>query len=575
MPFAILMALWEYKVITSGKGGFATPALLESYLNQLGTEEWEIVEFRTQPDNFLAFSGLARRLTQREWTLEAAASAAAKVEADKLRAEFAAKFQAGTTGADPAAGKDADSGGPTRDDTFRRPRDTEYDQDPYALDDSSTEEEAVPLEDQLPTFFEAVRPHMRRNQKGPGYSVGVEYLLKKFEMLEEDLNVAFKEIGFELPEDEDDKPVYIEYDGDIYWVNINRRGELWLNTREKPRAAFKVVKGNRITPETEQPEEVQPKEQQPPREQRRRDRDGRERDNPRRDSQVRENQTREAQSKEAQHSEKPAVPIDAPSESSEVASVAEANAPQAGPAQAQEPVRPSQKEAAPPQPLPTGHDLLTKLRPMMRRSRGGWSGTISYLSRAMRHTDADLMTALATIGLMPPATPGEKAPIVESSGFGYWLNKDGRGGMWINVRDARRLRHDEKSGKREEGATTSSEEAPSQGEQPAADVVATDAVAVVAESAPVTGIEQVSRVEPPQAEVPVAVTEIKAEPKPEPVPAPVDPDVDQPLAELEAAVRRLFPAEAERVDERGGDLHRLLRLANRQRAARATSAERK
>ena len=37
------MALWEYKVITSGKGGFATPALLESYLNQLGKEEWEIV----------------------------------------------------------------------------------------------------------------------------------------------------------------------------------------------------------------------------------------------------------------------------------------------------------------------------------------------------------------------------------------------------------------------------------------------------------------------------------------------------------------------------------------------------
>ena len=67
------MALWEYKVITSGKGGFATPALLESYLNQLGTDEWEIIEFRAQPDNPLAFHGLARRPTQRDWTLEAAA----------------------------------------------------------------------------------------------------------------------------------------------------------------------------------------------------------------------------------------------------------------------------------------------------------------------------------------------------------------------------------------------------------------------------------------------------------------------------------------------------------------------
>ena len=36
------MAVWEYKVISSGKGGFATPALLESFLNQLGTDEWAV-----------------------------------------------------------------------------------------------------------------------------------------------------------------------------------------------------------------------------------------------------------------------------------------------------------------------------------------------------------------------------------------------------------------------------------------------------------------------------------------------------------------------------------------------------
>src|SRR5277367_5692974 len=91
------MAVWEYKVISSGKGGFATPALLESFLNQLGTDEWEIVEFRTQPDNPLALSGLARRPTQRDWTLEDAAAAAARTVVEKLRAEFAAKFKAGTS----------------------------------------------------------------------------------------------------------------------------------------------------------------------------------------------------------------------------------------------------------------------------------------------------------------------------------------------------------------------------------------------------------------------------------------------------------------------------------------------
>ena len=57
------MSVWEYKVITSGKGGFATPALMESFLNQLGKEEWEIISFAAQPDNMLAFTGLARRLS--------------------------------------------------------------------------------------------------------------------------------------------------------------------------------------------------------------------------------------------------------------------------------------------------------------------------------------------------------------------------------------------------------------------------------------------------------------------------------------------------------------------------------
>jgi hypothetical protein len=79
------MALWEYKIISSGKGGFGSPALLETHLNQLGKDEWEIIAFHTQPDNPLAFQGLARRTTQRDWTLEDAAAAAAKAEAENPR----------------------------------------------------------------------------------------------------------------------------------------------------------------------------------------------------------------------------------------------------------------------------------------------------------------------------------------------------------------------------------------------------------------------------------------------------------------------------------------------------------
>ena len=54
------MAIWEYKVISSGKGGFATPVMMEKFLNDLGKEEWEIIEFTTPADNPLADPQLVR-----------------------------------------------------------------------------------------------------------------------------------------------------------------------------------------------------------------------------------------------------------------------------------------------------------------------------------------------------------------------------------------------------------------------------------------------------------------------------------------------------------------------------------
>lgn len=453
------MSLWEYKVITSGKGGFATPALLETYLNQLGTEEWEIVEFRTQPDNFLAFSGLARRPTQRDWTLEAAAAAAARAEADKLRAEFAAKFQAATNPGQSAPLTKEEEAKVNRDEGFRRPRDTDSDQDPYALDDSAEEAEEIPPEDQLPTFFEAVRPHMRRNQKGPGHSVGIDYLVKKFEMLEDDLMAALLEIGFALPDDEDDKPVYVEYDGDIYWLNVNRRGEVWINTREKPRPVFKTVKAIRLTPEEPQSEQADPQESQQSGEERE-PREGRES----REQKRNENRARRQEQQRAQQQQQSA---EAPSADAENAS-APSSPDSEGTADASEaqPAEKPQREQAPAAPLPAGLDLLEKVRPMMRRSRGGWSGTISYLARALRHSEADLVAAMGTIGLVVAQGQGEKAPLVECGPFAYWLNKDGRGGIWINAREARRMRHEQKAAAgadapvADQAATVPSAEAP-------------------------------------------------------------------------------------------------------------------
>jgi hypothetical protein len=391
------MSLWEYKVITSGKGGFATPALLEKFLNDLGRDEWEIVEFRTSPDNMLAFSGLARRSTQRDWTLQDAAAAAAKAEAEKLRAEFEAKFKAAT-----APG----GGGPEErpasfleekiapDDGFRKPVDTSHDAEPEDEEDAKADEWdklTAAEEDELPTFFEAIRPHMRRNQRGPGMSVGVDYLAKKWDQSEDDLKGALAECGFVVPADEDAKVEHVEYDGDLYWLNVNRRGELWINMKEKPRPVFKPVKAQKVI--VEEPVKAEHRGQKME--------DG---------GQRTEDGGQKTEDAGAQRTE-PEIHVP----KSEVAP----------------------EPAGAPGSMPQGTAVLDKIRPHMRRNRRGpgGSGSTTFLSRALRVSEADLRAAFVGLGLTMPATPNDKPVYVEIGNEVWWLNSDSRGGLWINGRE--------------------------------------------------------------------------------------------------------------------------------------------
>ena len=380
------MALWEYKVITSGKGGFASPALLEKFLNELGRDEWELVHFHPQPDNVLAFTGLARRSTQRDWSLEDAITTAAKAEAEKLRAEFAAKFQAATTPApaaeDKAASfleeKSAPDGG------FRKPVDTSSDADPDAPEAEKDEWDQLNEENELPTFFDALKPHMRRNQRGPGMSVGVDFLAKKWDLAEEDVKGALVECGMQIPADENSAPVYVDYDGDLYWVNINRRGELWINTREKPRPVFRVVQGTRVASDVAAPEAEQ---------------------------------------------RRPAA-VEAAGGAAGTEAGSEA-------APAEKPAAANQRSGGGPAALPAGPALLERIRPLMRRNRRepGGSGSASFLSRALKCTEADLVVAFQALGLVVPATAGDAPVNVEVGPDLWWLNLDSRGGLWINGRE--------------------------------------------------------------------------------------------------------------------------------------------
>lgn len=363
------MPIWEYKVITSGKGGFASPAMMEKFLNDLGKEEWEIIAFHSAPENALAFNGLARRSTQRDWTLADAAATAAKAEADRLRAEFEAKFK----GLAPMSeAVEVEAPAQATDDGFRRPVDTSRDQDPDAHDEEHDEWDQLAVEEELPTFFDAIKPHMRRNQRGAGQSVGVDYLAKKWGFEEADITAALKECGFVVPEDEDAAPHYLEYDGDLYWVNINRRGEVWINTKEKPQPKFRVVVGAPVA-------------------------------------------VAEPEKENAKGEHKPQEKKSAPEK------------PETKAAEASEAVA-----------LPSGAELLELIRPKMRRNRhdAGGSGSASFLSRALRCKEADLLAAFVTMGLVVPMEGGDKPAPVEIGDELWWLNRDQRGGVWINGKPA-------------------------------------------------------------------------------------------------------------------------------------------
>lgn len=391
------MSNWEYKVITSGKGGFASPTLLEKFLNDLGQEAWEIIQFHTQPDNPLAFTGLARRTAERDWTLEDAAKAAARAEANKLRAEFEAKFKAANSSSSAPAG--VEPGGETflaeekvgTDDGFRRLRDTSRDSDPDAPEEESgapkDEWDQLAAEDELPTFFDALRPHMRRNQRGPGMSVGVDYLAKKWKLDEADIKGALVECGMQIPADENAKPVYVEYEGDLFWVNINRRGEIWINTREKPQPVFRVVQAKRVAEEP--------------------------------------------------------VPALAPAPAP-AADAAEIPASQ--PTRAERMAQPEPRPAAAPLPAgqpqtaPMPRTYLGKLRGLMRRNRRGqgWSGSFPFLTKALKIDQAGLLAHLAEHGVTLAPDGAEKPIFHEEDDFLYWMNKNQRGEIWINARRARR-----------------------------------------------------------------------------------------------------------------------------------------
>jgi hypothetical protein len=243
-------------------------------------------------------------------------------------------------------------------------------------------------------------------------SVGVDHLAKKWGMGEDDIMAALKECGFAIPDDEDAPAEYLEYDGDLFWVNVNRRGEIWVNTKEKPRAVFKTQKAERFVPEVKEGapapagDASAPAEAPVPAEAKER-RDDRPERGERSDHGKPERGERGDRGDRGER----------------------------GPKETRGQDR-GQGGGGGGKHLPEGPALLDRIKPLMRRNRGGegGSGSAGFLSRGLKCREPELMAAFNALGLHLPAAPGEPATEVVIGDALWWLNKDHRGGVWINAR---------------------------------------------------------------------------------------------------------------------------------------------
>ena len=357
------MSSWEYKLISSGPLGFASMQLLEQHLGQLGKDEWEIISFTTKPDNPLVFHGLARRPVARDWFPPVAAKPA---------------YTPPPIPEEEDDGKDersfADELPPSRPANAPAPADLGL----GSFDDLGGSEE------DLPTLFEALQPFLRKNPRGD-LSVELDFLAKKFEQDARDLLTAFEECGLKAPVPGDEKGGVVDHDGSLYWLERDKRGRIWVNTRDKK---FKMAKATPVPAEPKSEDEPASGElvegSLPP-------------DRSERSSGAKAREDRKTHFAEVH--------------------------PSAGPADAK--------------------SFLGRIRSMMRRNhRGhGWSGSFPYLTRALKLDEAGLLEKLGEQGLMLPPE-GEAKPAFTTEGdFVFWLNRNQRGEIWINaelVRDHER-----------------------------------------------------------------------------------------------------------------------------------------
>ncbi|MEN9840833.1 MAG: hypothetical protein RL376_633, partial [Verrucomicrobiota bacterium] len=275
-------------------------------------------------------------------------------------------------------------------------------------------------------LLDLIRPQMRRNRRGPGYSGSSSYLAKYFKVEEAVLKAALAELGLvpsELVNGKAENHIIGAY---VYWVNKDGNGVLWINgreatSRERSEGVASSAPGAPASSGAEASAPVAPV------------------------------VAVAAAAAEVSPANEPpifrAVPRAMPPLAVAAEPVVEAvvAAPVSSPASEDPvPVPDSVPVSQAVDSAPTDGQL-SALRLLLKtnRSKSGWSGSLAFLAKALGREEAALVAILAGHGIVVPTAVEEgeaeaKPVFVEHAGEIYWISRFAKdGSLWLNAKAAK------------------------------------------------------------------------------------------------------------------------------------------
>jgi hypothetical protein len=218
-----------------------------------------------------------------------------------------------------------------------------------------------------------IKPQMRRNRRGPGGSGSTSFLARALRCSEADLIAAFAALGLNLPANPNDKPVFVEIAGDVWWLNLDSRGGVWINGREKKEG--EVLNAPAPAPTAEA--------------------------------------VPETGDRRPDAGERPVEPAAAPAEPIENRESKIENPP------------------VPASPLAALRLILKETR------TGAVAGKVERLAETIGQTPEQLLATLTGAGLVVPEKPKDKPVFVEHAGEIFWLNRNAKDELWLNAKKSK------------------------------------------------------------------------------------------------------------------------------------------